>query len=41
MGKLYFLCVMLTSNYIMYANFKDLGIYSRPEGYDINLGKPR
>ncbi len=35
-GKLYRFCVMRTSDYTMYADFKDLVIYPRPDGYDSN-----
>ena len=36
-GKLCFFCVMLSSHFDIYADFKDLGICSCPKGYDVNL----
>ena len=36
-GKLYFFCVMLSSHFGIYADFKELDICSCPKGYDVNL----
>ena len=36
-GKLYFFCVMLSSHFDIYADFKELGICSCHKGYDVNL----